>query len=258
MSEQIMETIFTVEQALSSMKLQDSDVKVLTEDSSIWDTFGKKNSHLLRAKLWKIMEEAKVEKEVRFVIFFLFAMIKNRERVLDAIDNLPEKVKTLPSVIKAKAFIESYLVQYTYQETAKKFAVVHLPTTMPGLDLLCTALVCGDTEEDLNKNIISKQTFSQIYVSQNLQEENKTYQRVFWEKIVTTSKNEERTSKRLTVDLKFHEEFYNTAASDKYLLLDYSLKEVKPKSVDSGYTKEEMLAWFKSVKAEQKKRTSSK
>lgn len=243
--------IFSVATALSTMEVKADSLKFLTEENSIWDMFGKKDSHLLRAKLFKLMKEAKLSNEERFMVFFFFAVIKNKKRVMESFDQLPEEIRALTSVVKAKQFINDTLVQYTSQETNKKFAVVHLPTTMPGLDILLTAFILDDKEESLTNAICTKQTFAQINIDSSLQAINKTAQQLFWDTMVKKSKNEARINKTVTDDLKFHEDYYETSAKDKYNLVNIKFKEIKPKDEKVGYSKEELLSWFKEVKKEQ-------
>jgi hypothetical protein len=243
--------MFTVADALANLKVTDQSLKELGTDNDLWGMFGKKDSHLLRAKLFKILKVKKMTPEATFMVFFFHAVIKNRDRILQAFDTLPDNIKSIPSVVSAKEFINSSIVQYTDQESATKFASVHLPTTMPGADLMMTALIIDDNNESLESTIFTKQTFSQINISPSLQEVNKSAQRMFWDNVVKTSKNEARRTRKVTEELKFHEEYYNTSAADKYLLVDLEMNEVKPANVMNGYTKEEVVTWFKKVKSDQ-------
>jgi len=246
------EGIFSVTTALSKVAVNDSTLHALTKDTSQWEMFGKKNSHLLRAKLFRLYADAKLDSETIFVIHFLFAVIKNKGRVLSSLAELPDEVKSLPSVTKAKDFITESLVQYVSAEGNKMFAVVHLPTTMPGLDVLSAALICDQSNEALANNIITRQTFAQININAELQEKNKAAQRLFWDSIVKSSKNQARVDKRVTEELKFHEPYYNTAAADRYKLINLKMQEVAPKNESLGYSMEEVTTWFYTVKTQQK------
>jgi hypothetical protein len=251
-------TIFEVAKALLSLGVDDKTMRLLTEDPNQWNMFGKKDSHLLRAKLFKLFTEAKLGKEAIFMIFFFFSVIKNRNRVINSFDELSDEIKAIPSVTDAKKFIQEYLVQYTSQESSKKFAVVHLPTTMPGLDIMMSALILSDTDHDMESYIFSRQTFAQLNISPELQSINMTAQQVFWNNIVKSSKNEARANKTVTEDLKFNEDYYKTSAADKYLLVDINFKEVIPKNASLGYTKEELKTWFHKLKEDQEKKIKTK
>lgn len=248
-----MSNLFSIAECLKEITVSADMTKILTEDASMWNMFGKKDSHLLRAKLFKLMAEKKLNTEAKFVVFFFFSVIKNRNRVMASFDELPDNIKSLPSVSQAKEFISTVIVQYTSQESSKKFAAVHLPTTMPGLDLMLTALLTNDHKDEIEKNIIAKQTFAQINVDATLQSTNKSHQQVFWNSVVQSSKNEARINKTVTEELKFNESYYNTSASDKYLLVDLDMKEIAPQNATTGYTLEEIHKWVTLVKSQQKK-----
>lgn len=253
-------TLFSVSSALSSVTMDNQELASLTEDTSIWGMFGKKDSNLLRAKLWKLFDDSKLSNEARFMVFYLFAVIKNRSRVLNSIDTLPEEIKSLKSMTMAKSFIMDHLVQYTDQETNRKFAVVHLPTTMPGLDLLATALFLPVGDSSVQNYIIPKQTFAQIHLNAELQSKNRVFQQTFWNETVKTSKNEARRN-NTKEELKFHEDYYKNSSSDMYKLLDFQMAEVEPENQATGYTEKEVISWFNKVKASQassQKRVSKK
>jgi hypothetical protein len=237
--------IYSISEHLKQVSVTPESLSLIEDGADIWDMFGKKNSHLLRAKLFKLFADKKVPGDSILMIFFFFAVIKNKTRVLNSFDELPDTMKANSSTIKAKEFIQDSLVQYTTQETAKKFAVVHLPTTSPGLDIMLTALICQETE--IEAKIYSKQTFAQLNLNDELQAINKTQQTMFWNNTVKSSKNEARKNKGVTEDLKFHEDYYNTSAADKYLLVDLNLKEVNPSAPEVGYTKADILAWYKTL-----------
>ena len=148
-------------------------------------------------------------------------------------------------ISKAKTFINKRIVQYYSQENSEKFAAIHLPTTMPGLDITLTAIMYSKSEDNL-KMLINKQTFTQLHLDANLQTMNKAGQMEFWNRTVTDSKNpdEGRKGKKMG----FVEEFYNTSAGDKYLLMDKNLKEVMPSNRDIGYTMEDLKKWYDNLK----------
>lgn len=250
--------IFTVGKALSEMSSADETLRLLTDDNGFWNMFGKKDSHLLRAKLFKIFGEAKLDQETRFMVYFFFSVIKNRTRVLASFEELPPDVKALPAVTKAKEFILNYLVQYTSQESSKKFAVVHLPTTMPGLDIMITALTSENSMASMESRIYTKQTFCQLNLNSELQSINKAAQQMLWDTVIKSSKNEARVAKTVTEDLKFHSNFYDTSASDKYNLVDINMKEIPPTNAALGYTKKDMETWFQKIKKDQENKSAKK
>jgi len=246
---------FSVAKALNHISVSSDTLAVLTKDPYYWQTFGKTDSNILRAKLFRMYRDKKIDNETIFIIHFFFAVVKNKKRVLDSIENLPEEVKTLSSVMKAKDFIRDNLVQYVSQETSRNFAVVHLPTTMPGLDIMLTALTLPNTQDSLTNHIFTKQTFAQLNINKELQSINKAAQENFWNNVVKTSKNQARVERKVTEELKFHEDYYNTSAADTYNLIDINFNEVPPKNSTTGYTKEEIVNWFVRLKHDQDLKT---
>jgi hypothetical protein len=228
---------------VKDLQLSNETVTLFQNRSDLWEQFGKTNSHLLRAKLFRLFNNAKLNGEQIVWIFTLFAVIKNLNRVKNHLDNLPPEIKSHQNMGVVKNFMDNNLVQYTNQETNDKFAVVHLPTTMPGLDILLTAMLYEKSEMNLDM-ITGKQTFSQLNLSTEVQGINKVKQMDFWNNIVKKTKNINNKEK----DFKFHEEFYENSVSDKYNLFDHNLKEVAPTNPTVGYTMEEIKNWYDKVK----------
>lgn len=227
----------SVSDALEGLKLSTGILGVITAQREIWMTFGKKNSHLLRAQLFKMFEDAKITSEGRFMIFYFFSMIKNKVRVLDAMENLPQTVKSEKWFKEVQTFIKNKLVQYVTEERNGKFAVVHLPTTMPGLDILSFAMATDGSESAI-ENIIKRQCFAQLDLDDDLQAQNKAAQLTFWDTQVVKSNNANQTAFKKG----FQEDFYNTSAGDKYALLDVKLAEVEVPP--GGYSKSDIESWY--------------
>lgn len=245
----------SVSQAIQELALSKANWNVLVDNEEVWATFGRKDSHMLRAKLFKIFREEKMSPDSIMFVFILFAAIKNQVRVLEHMDALPENIKGLSHFTTTKDFISKRLVQYVSQETFTKFAVVHLPTTMPGLDVLLTAKMFSKSDENLDL-LKGKQTFAQLYLSTEMQSINKAKQIDFWNNVVTASKNPNSDQKGKK--LGFVEEYYNTSANDKYLMLDENLKEVQPSNQTLGYTEGDIKKWYDSLSWAVKKEVEGK
>lgn len=237
----------SVAKALEAISMPDNLIKYIRSNREIWTTFGKKNSHLLRAQLFKMYEAAHLKPEEIFMIHFFFSVIKNRDRVKQAMDNMSQEDKGKSWFKKVYDFIDKKLVQYVSQEKNGKFAVVHLPTTMPGLDLLCTVLTMEGTDEEFEE-LIGKQTFAQLNLSSELQAKNKEKQRAFWENTVKGTRNPDQSAYKTG----FVEDFYNNSAGDKYKLVHIANMEVDPEDSDVGYTEEEVRKWFDKVLSHKK------
>jgi hypothetical protein len=240
----------SVAEALERIEMSEEIIKAFSNRDDIWDSFGKTDSHMLRAKLFKMFRAANLDKSRILMVFILFSAMKNKNRVLQHVDNLPSEMKGASGMDDVKKFIENSLVQYVTQETSSKFAVVHLPTTMPGLDIMVNAMIYSESDANFDM-LLSKQTFSQIHLNDELQSYNKEKQKNFWNNTMGFSRNESNDLKGKKAE--FKEEFYNTAAKDKYLLVDFNLKEVKPRDLQAGYAKEEVIEWYKKLKSDNNK-----
>jgi hypothetical protein len=247
--------LFTVSSALKELKVDDGSINDFTKDPNIWLNFGKRDSHTLRAKLFKLFRENKLSEEAKTIVFFFFSVIKNKDRVLSAVETLPDEIKANSSVTEAVGFIRSKLVQYTTQENNNNFAVVHLPTTMPGLDIMLNSLLLDPSNPDyaLDDVLIKKATFAQLWVGSDLQATNKSHQKHFWDNVVVTSRNSARTGQNTMEKLQFHEAYYETSSKDTYKLITLDKKEVDPKDMKIGYTRQEFLDWFKNLHEDLKK-----
>jgi len=243
--------MFTVTQALATLNISKDVLNVIQNRDDVWDTFGKKNSHLLRAKLFKLFDSENMSQGARIMIFILFSAIKNVGRVKEHLDNLPDDIKALKELAEAKNFIDKRLVQYTTQENLQKFAVVHLPTTMPGLDILLMAIMYEYNESFLMEDIVGKQTFAQMDIDADLQKINEEYQKEFWNEVVTTSKNPNQDAYRQNKG--FNQKFYDTSKNDQYEFLNADLSIYKtPKG---GMTEDELHKWYNKVKGGNNKKT---
>jgi len=235
-------SVISVAKALESVTISQQLVNYIRENRDVWTTFGKKNSHLLRAQLFRMYETENMKPEEIFMIHFFFSVIKNRDRVKQALDNMSQADKSKAWYRKVYQFIDKKLVQYVSQEKNGKFAVVHLPTTMPGLDILCTVLTMKGTDEEFEE-LIGKQTFAQLNLSADLQAENKEKQKQFWENMVNSSRNPDQNAYKSG----FVEEFYKNSASDTYNLINLNSSEYAPPDKDEGYSKGEVRKWFDKV-----------
>jgi len=244
-------SVISVSKALEKINISDGLITYIRGNKERWGTFGKKNSHLLRVMLWRMYEAFGLSNDEIFMIHFFFSVIKNRNRVKTAMDNMEQSEKSKAWYNKVYQFIDKKLVQYVSEEKNGKFAVVHLPTTMPGLDLLCTVLTYEGTDEEFEQ-LIGKQTFAQLNLSPELQEKNKEMQIEFWNNTVQGTRNPDKEAHKTG----FVEEFYKTSAGDKYNLINIKSQEVLPKDKEIGYEESEIREWMDAILASQKvKRT---
>lgn len=62
------------------------ETDTITINTQSWVSFGKKNSHILRSILFKRFTSQNMSKEAIFWIYFFHSLIKDKERILIAID----------------------------------------------------------------------------------------------------------------------------------------------------------------------------
>jgi hypothetical protein len=200
-----------------------------------------------------LFEKEKMSPEAIFMTYFLHSVVKNCNRILRSMDTMSDEAKSSSWFNQVKNFLEKRLTQYVSQETNEKFASVHLPSTNPGLDCFCAALMeeypkSKEMLEESVTRIVGRLTFTQLNINASLQTENKTAVQNFWTNTVKYPKVRQlRKSRNSTVDEEgFQEMYYETSAADKYNLVDDDMEEMLPRS-SAGYTRAEVTAWFLEV-----------
>lgn len=230
----------SVAEALKSLTLSSNIEQMIKDNREIWSNFGKMNSHIYREMLMNLMNSSKLSGEARFMVFFFFSIIKNRERVLNAMNNLPATFKTSSWFPEVQKFIQTSIVQYVTASKANlKFPAVNIPSCNPGLDLL---IFCMTTKKE-HRNIDSlkdRTTFGQMALNDEMQDLAEKGNMNYWDNIVKGTKNSTATEAP-----KFRAEYYANIKGDQYKLLDPQLKEIMPES-SAGYTREELIKWMDS------------
>jgi hypothetical protein len=186
-------------------------------DMSVWIGFGMKNSHIYRAKLEKAMLASKLTDSQRFMVYALAVAIKSQKRIMDSIDLFENKTW----VDKVKRFYKNKIVQYTHQETADLFAVVHIPSCNPSLAMYIWSL--QNPKAALNGEAINNFWFAQLNISDDLAIKQKAWEEVMWKtKITKGSVNFEKEG--------FNLEYHKTKSADCYPLMnsdnEYSMIEI--------------------------------
>jgi hypothetical protein len=232
-------SVLSVEAALKAMDLTDNFKSFARSNRELWSTFGKMDSHLYRAKLFKLFALAKLTPEQIVVVYFLFAVVKKKSRVLDGLNGLNDTAKAMPWYDPVKTFIAAYITDYnSAAKSAEKFPGTHVPTTNPGMDLLMWRLMTSKEERSID-GFFARTTSIQLKNGPQAQEKAKSGYKSYWDNTVKGSKNSTPTE-----EAKYREEYYETSAGDEYFLLNDDLKEVKPANPSVGYTLEEIEKWM--------------
>lgn len=230
-----------------------------------WDTFGIKDSHILRGELFRIFKEAGLDGEDVFMVYFLTVAIKNKNRIVTQMPRLPTKVKTMPWYGKVLGFFKTHIVQYVTAEdfSKNKFAIVHLPSTWPGICVFCFILQRqGMANSEVYSKLTKQSYFGQLWLDPECQEENKEHQVEFWTKTVKKTNNINNNSFKA----EFHEDFYANSAADKYMLIsgdfknwmpedsfleeEYPEEQPEDKDVFTGYSKGDILEYISTTMSE--------
>lgn len=232
-------------EVVKSFRLSEDLVEFIKKNADIWPNFGKKNSHLYRDMLMRMMTEAGLSMEAKVMVYFFMAVIKNVERVKKAMDSMSEEVKGKTWFSQVRDFYGTKVVQYVTQaDRQKKFPAVNIPATNPGLDIMFYCMMLKKEERTLD-NLKYRVTFCQLALNDELQGLAKEGYRKFWDETVKGSNNPDAVSMNLPMP-KMREEYYINPASDKYPLLDKSLKVVAPSSNESGYNRADILKYLAS------------
>lgn len=233
--------------SLDTMSVTREIMDYMVKHREEWKTFGKMNSHLYRAKLFKAMDEAKLNPEARVLVYMMASIIKSQPRIVEAMTNFPEDKRLVAQGVwfAVRDFFDNRCTQYvSASKKNKKFPVVNLPGTLPGMDILCFALTTLDHERTY-QSLCRRPTFTQLALKPEVQTDAKEGYEYYWTKIVKGSKNTDKVEAP-----SMNQDYYNTAAGDEYYLisLDSSQRfsEKKPADEKNGYSRSEVEHYLRS------------
>lgn len=233
----------TVTAALQSLAVDAAFLTKLSEKNirAEWDSFGKMNSHVYRRILQTLFSASKMTKEAQFMVHFLFSVVKNVNRVLNAMDSLPQEMRDADWHKEVKNFLQANVVQYVSDvKQTKKFPAVNIPHCNPAIDAL--GYVIQKEVTDLEE-FYERTTSVQFKLSPVAQEAAKRGYMRYWSRIVTSTKNPESAAFASMTDEK-KQEFYENPAADKYFLIAKNFEEILPLDVEAGYSEEELAVYL--------------
>jgi len=237
------DSIYPILSALNSTRIPTRDMGIILQVD--WMSFGKKDSHVYRKMLMERFNRAMLSAEERFMIYFLFSVVKNQKRVKEGMENLPENVKNLSWYTKVKAFVDAHLCQYVSQATnSKKFPAVNIPVTNPGMDLLCWVIWAPCNQMTLTE-MFRRPNTAQLFLDEMAQSQAKVGYAYYWNTVVQGTQNPDAK----TMDLpkpQMREEYYKNAESDRYPLVspDLTIYTVP----NNGYSTVDLTHWMYRVK----------
>jgi hypothetical protein len=231
-----------VEVSLKVMALSKSLVQWISVNQGAWATFGKMNSHIYREMLMERMDARKLSPESRMMVYFFCAVIKNKARITKAMDRMPEEVKQDAWFYPTRDFINTDTEQYvTKAERMKKFPLVNIPGTNPGLDILFAMMILREEERTVEK-MKERTTFAQMNLAADMQTLAKQGYENYWNNVVKGTKNDDKPEAPM-----MREDYYKNPESDKYNLVDINMNQVKPAVMNTGYTRVELENYLKKM-----------
>ncbi|KAJ5339289.1 hypothetical protein N7452_006017 [Penicillium brevicompactum] len=188
------------------------------------------------------------------MVYNLFSMVNDKDGVLRAMSAMPSEVKNESWFPKVKSFIDSQLCQYLGQAQAtKKFPAVKIPSSSPGLDIMC-ALLDSETEDYKLNVVFSRTTASQLHLDLDMQALAKAGYLEYWSNVLKNAdtKNQPGPSEEMRNTL------YKNLAADSYNLLLPDFQEMMPEDTVIGYTEMELIAYivFMMMVASKRERTN--
>jgi len=247
-------SMISVTEAVGAMNLSAEFVKFVKDNSDQWLGFGTSNSHILRAKLMRLMQKAGLTEMEKFAVYFFCARVKDKERILMGMSMLPKEIQEKQWFINVQKFYNQYTVKWPKLETANNFATLHLPNTNPGLHLLSVAMMFDWTklsDNDIVENLLPEQPMGQLKLSAALQEKHKEHSKIFWNETVKGTKNPKAELTKREVEKGFIEEYYNTSSGDQYPLIKIGPNSsfiIEDMPAD-GYTDKNIVSWYKTVRS---------
>lgn len=235
-----------VKDTLSELTVSVPLINYLTSKREMWTTFGKMNSHLYRKRLMDKMKAKRLTSESMMMVWAMASVIKSQPRIIQAMDDTPEDSRfARPDVwFAVRDFFNTECTQYVSSANkTKKFPVVNIPTTMPGLDILMFCLTSENSARTMDTLKI-RPTFSQIFLQADVQTTAKEGYTTFWNSIVRGSRNED---KREAPEMR--DDYYRNSEADKYMLLALDPKgkiiEYTPTLPMQGYSRSEVESYLR-------------
>jgi len=181
-----------------------------------FETFGKMDSAAYRIAFEETCARANISSTVRNIVILFSVMIKNRDRVIRAIEG-STGLLAIDEVMEAKAFLTRHCTNYVTNQRLK-YPFVKIPESFASLSAVYFAAF---NDEASVTAIFSTTWFSHLPLSQFLQDLAEMYMRFLWTQIITSTKNTgaSRDSDRSVGT--FYPDIYDNAISDSEAMVDY-------------------------------------
>jgi len=196
--------------------------EISTED---FIAFGMMNSHLYRAKLLKLMKESKLDTTECLWVVILATAIKSKKRILNAMTRFSDK----DWYTKVHAFYQTKIVEKTPEIKEGTFAVVHIPSSLPGLSAIAWKHMTDKSNRTV-ETMIQNLWFGQLHLDEDLQTEHMEWEKEFWNSIPENKRKEKD----------YDPSYYDNKKTDKYLVFDSKFN-----ALQGPYTRDTLKKWLK-------------
>jgi hypothetical protein len=229
--------IVSVGDAIKAIAAPKDVLEFVTRNRLLWVSFGVKTSHTYRTKLLGLMSSSELTDSAKFMVFFLASVIKNKARILEALNNSGDNVKMQDWYGPVKDFYTTKTVQYTSNQSTK-MPVVNIPSCLPSFDMLAYCLMKDKSDRSLEE-LSRRPTFAQLHLDSDMQTLAKLGYEFYWTRVVRGTNNPNNKGEN-SEKPGMNEGYYETAAGDKYKLIGENFKEVEPRNSVTGYTRKEI------------------
>jgi len=224
-------------------------VSLLLEHDEEFDTFGVKNSHIIRRALNNLFIKDNLSNDSRFMVYFFCSLMRNYQRMKTAVHQLPEEFSKTTWFTEVSKFIDNRIVAYPINENLmKSVACIHISSANPPMALYCIMLARAD-KGYLYEDLMGEVVTAQIHLEETVQEEQKEAMKELWENQITTSRRDDSETSFRSVKAEdgssrgvFDQRIYETQKNDQYPLLtpDFAVYQVKDDGSGGPYSKDDL------------------
>jgi hypothetical protein len=191
----------------------------ISSNREILESFGMKNSHVLRAQLERLMREAELSSQAKLLVYLFCTLGRKKERILQPLESLADNNPNNLHLQAAFGFVRDHMVTWVTDETLERFATIHVPNTNPSIAgyCWCASRPAGSRTLD---NFLSLPWSPMISLNNTARERNLTLVRSFWVDTVkkTTHEANRAAFSKLDAEERFDRLIYDQMTRDNYPL----------------------------------------
>jgi len=233
---------FDLSQSLVALQTSAEFNTFLAANRGFLDLFGKKNSHLLRNKLERLMTANNLTADAKFAVYMLCSAMRRKDRIMQGIEDLPQPVRSLQWMQAVRTFINARMCTWPKDEGATTFATIHVASANPPFAMYSYGKVWR--YEDLTlENLVKEQVFGQLHLSEGVQKVHKMAMIIFWCRTVSrTTRTDTDFNSRAGSLSAFDNTIYRNQIADRYVLINED-KTARAPGAD-GYSWQDIIDWL--------------